>query len=312
MFGQPHSHTWTRLNTNASQNDMTINLKGPDYPDWSIGDQIIIASSSFEPSEAEIRTIADYNPSTGQIELNEQLQFDHTIHQLLSDEMIAEWKTNGNTNDWWDGTSDSLTLAPEVGILTHNIVIQGGEDITEPLEHHHYGCRILVGQFSTAEGFTYNGYLMMDSVEVRYCGQGGYHSPRDPRYSIAFKNSMDSSSGSHITKCSIHHGYNTAIGTHLSNGVEIESNVIHRTTGSTIIIGGTNNAVYGNLAMLTSTVQPNSPQDNHAVDFPATYDVDYGNTVKDNAAAGSTRIAYRYTGDECNEGRLPKLDTEVR
>ena len=47
-----------------------------------------------------------------------------------------------------------------------------------------------------------------------------------------------------------------------------------------------------------------SPPDNHAVDFPATFDVDGGNTVRGNAAAGSTRIAFRYAGEPCLDGNL--------
>lgn len=198
-----------------------------------------------------------------------------------------------------------------MGLLTHNIIIQGGEDPLEPLEEYHYGCRILVGQYEDLLSNRYTGHLLMNSVEVRHCGQGGYHSPRDPRYSIAFKNLL-SFSDSSITQCTIHHGYNTAIGIHLSNSIRIEGNVIHRTIGSSLVIGGKDNTIYGNLAMLTSTVQPNRPIDSHAVDYPATYDIDSTNIVRDNAAAGTTRIAYRYTGEECNEGRTPVVGDKVR
>ena len=129
----------------------------------------------------------------------------------------------------------------------------GGGD---PQEVHHYGCRILVGRY-TSRGFMYSGSLKMDSVEVRFCGQGGYFSPRDPRYSIAFRNNFDGSSESYIKRCSIHHGYNTAIGIHTSNGVEVSGNVIWRTTDSSVKVGGSGNVIRNNLAMLTTTVQPN-------------------------------------------------------
>jgi len=110
----------------------------------------------------------------------------------------------------------------------------------------------------TSRGYTYSGNLWMDSVEVRHCGQGGYFSPRDPRYSIAFRNNFGRSSGNYVHRCSIHHGYNTAVGVHTSNGVELSRNVIWRTTDSSIKCGGMENEVTGNLAMLTSTVQPNT------------------------------------------------------
>lgn len=97
----------------------------------------------------------------------------------------------------------------------------------------------------------------MDSVEVRFCGQGGYFSPRDPRYSIAFRNSFETSSGSYIRGSSVHHGYNTAIGIHTSHGVEVSGNVVWRTTDSSVKVGGRRNVLRNNLAMGTSTVQPN-------------------------------------------------------
>jgi len=45
------------------------------------------------------------------------------------------------------------------------------------------------------------------------------------------------------------------------------------------------------------------------VDFPATYEVDGGNVVRDNAAAGSTRLAFQYGGEPCLEdGTSPTGD----
>ena len=240
------------------------------------------------------------------IGFNEPLLYDHLVHKFLSSEEIAQ--LNGNSSWWGDGGE----MAPEVGLLSRNIIIQGGENEAEPLEEHHYGCRILIGHYRSSIGVQYTGFIRMDSVEVRHCGQGGYHSPRDPRYSIAFRNCFDRSAGSYIRGCSIHHGYNTAIGVHTSNGVQISDNVVYRTTGSSIKVGGAGSVVIGNLAMVTSTVQPNRPKDNHAVDFPATYDVDRSNTLRGNAAAGSNRISFRYGGEQCHDDQRPKLHDEVR
>lgn len=99
--------------------------------------------------------------------------------------------------------------------------------------------------------------MELDSVEIRFCGQGGYFSPRDPRYAIAFHNNFNNSSGSYVRHCSVHHGYNTAIGVHTSNNVDISGNVVWRTTDSSIKVGGKGNAIEYNLAMMTTTVQPN-------------------------------------------------------
>ena len=208
---------------------------------------------------------------------------------------------------WWN---DEGTMAPEVGLLSHNIVVRGGEDEAEPLETNHYGCRLLVGRYR-AGTTVYSGRVWLDSVEFRYCGQGGYFSPYDPRYSIAFRSSRETSVGSYIRGCSIHHGYNTAVGVHSSNGVTVSRNVVWRTVDSAFKIGGLDNMALNNLAIYTTTVQPNNPSDNHAVDFPACYDVDAGNIVQGNAAAGSTRLGFRLAGEPCLEGRQPPSPEQV-
>ena len=54
-----------------------------------------------------------------------------------------------------------------------------------------------------------------------------------------------------------------------------------------------------------------SPPDNHAVDFPATFDIDGGNSVRGNTAAGSTRIAFRYAGEPCLDDNTSPTYDEV-
>ena len=285
LVGRPVDMPWTHLGATAERGTHSITLKGPNFPDWAVGDEIVIASSSYDPYEAEVRTITSI--SGGSITVHEPLQHTHTVSWMIPPEDIT-----GSLIE------DGVRMFPEVGLLTRNIVVQGGDSAQEPLEYHHYGCRVLIGQYSY-ENFEFTGQAHFDSVEFRYCGQGGYFAPHDPRYSIAFKDMSDGSSRSYIRRCSIHHGYNTAIGVHRSNGVVLEDNVIYRTTGSSVKIGGSGNVASRNLALLTSTIQPNEPKDNHAVDFPATYDVDATNELKDNVAAGSTRIGFRFTGEAC-------------
>lgn len=54
-----------------------------------------------------------------------------------------------------------------------------------------------------------------------------------------------------------------------------------------------------------------SARDVHAVDFPATFDVDSGNTVRGNAAAGSTRLGFQYGGEPCTEDNISPTGDEV-
>ena len=306
MYGTPSTMTWTRLGTSAHAGSAQITLQGPAYPNWTVGHQIMIAPSGFEPAESEIRTVAAYSALTGLVTLDRPLQYDHLIYSFLAPSDIV---SGGNTSAPWYG--DGGSIAPEVGLLTHNIVIQGGDDPTEPQEWNYYGCRLLVGRYSNGVS-TFPGRLQLDSVELRFCGQGGYFTPADPRYAIAFLNNFDSSVGSFVRRSSIHHGYNTAIGIHTSNGVEVSGNVVWRTTDSSLRVGGARNNITGNLAVFTSAVQPNRPLDNHAVDFPATFDVDAGNVLRNNAAGGTTRLSYRIAGEPCVANQFPVPSSTVR
>lgn len=241
--------------------------------------------------------------------IDDPLTYDHVIYDFLEPSDLDNPQPGGMSVDsrWWN---DGGKVAPEVGLLSHNIVIQGGEDEREPLESNHYGCRLLVGRYQ-AGGVVYSGHLRLQSVEFRFCGQGGYFSPRDPRYSIAFRSSRDTSVGSYIRDSSIHHGYNTAVGVHSSNGVAMERNVVWRTIDSAFKIGGLGNRALDNLVIFTTTVQPNNPADNHAVDFPASFDVDTGNVARGNTAAGSTRIGFRFAGEPCQEDGQPPNSEQV-
>lgn len=65
------------------------------------------------------------------------------------------------------------------------------------------------------------------------------------------------------------------------------------------------------VVMLISCLSINSPPDSHAVDFPATFDIDGGNIVRGNAAAGSTRLAFQYGGEPCLEGNTSPTNAQV-
>jgi len=166
----PKTKTWSRLATSALTGDSEIVLQGNDYPNWQVGEEIVIAPSGWNPEESEIRTITGYDGSSGThhiellrthththththtythakhththtlntctpsptrlgtITLDTPLQFDHTVHYFLNSSDIS---SAPETSRWW---GDGGTLAPEVGLLTHNIVIQGecGSDGCKP------------------------------------------------------------------------------------------------------------------------------------------------------------------------------------
>ena len=84
----------------------------------------MIAPSGYDPEEAEIRTIVDYDPDSGIITLDTELEFDHLVHRFLEPPDLDMVSPEGlpSADFWW---GDGGELAPEVGLLTHQIVIQG-------------------------------------------------------------------------------------------------------------------------------------------------------------------------------------------
>ena len=125
MIGQPKTHSWTRLADSTDVGDNVIYINGS--PNWSIGDNIVISSSSYEPSEAEIRTIVNYDSTTGAITVNEPLQYAHKVHQLLSDNEIEKWINSSNSDgDYWWGHRYYYSLPTAVNqyycVVNHYVI----------------------------------------------------------------------------------------------------------------------------------------------------------------------------------------------
>ena len=95
LYGLLRAQSMTCLASNATAGSTQIHICG-NGSDWLVGDQIAFASSSYEPTEADIRTISSLDPATQVIGFNEPLLYDHVMHKFLSSEEIAE--LNGNSS----------------------------------------------------------------------------------------------------------------------------------------------------------------------------------------------------------------------
>lgn len=73
MHGKVRSVTWTSLASTAAPGSSTITVQ--DAGDWTVGDEIVIASTSFNHYEAERRTIIGVSGNT--ITLNATLKYQH-------------------------------------------------------------------------------------------------------------------------------------------------------------------------------------------------------------------------------------------
>lgn len=73
IHGQVRNFPWTELASTANIGTNTITVQDP--VDWQIGEEIVIASTSFDHYEAERRTITAINGKT--IQLNASLIHQH-------------------------------------------------------------------------------------------------------------------------------------------------------------------------------------------------------------------------------------------
>src|ERR1051325_11463662 len=98
-------HTWTKLANTASQGSTSVQVL--DASGWRVGDEIVLASTDFDPRQAERRTISAIKGNA--ITLNAKLDYMH-FGKITFD----------------------VDERGEVGLLTRNVVLQASADAAEP------------------------------------------------------------------------------------------------------------------------------------------------------------------------------------
>mgnify|MGYP000848967768 FL=1 len=73
MYGVPRPVTWTTLNATVLPGATTLTLN--DNVDWMVGEQIVVASTSFFHYEAEQKTITAISGNT--ITVDSPFQYQH-------------------------------------------------------------------------------------------------------------------------------------------------------------------------------------------------------------------------------------------
>lgn len=106
MHGIPTIRTWTQLGATASNGSSTISLLQP--VNWTIGSQIIIATTSdrFSQKESEIRRIMNISSNGLTLTLDQPLTYTHLGVTLTLN-------------------STTIEIRAEVGLLSHNVIFQG-------------------------------------------------------------------------------------------------------------------------------------------------------------------------------------------
>nr|XP_009292515.1 fibrocystin-L isoform X2 [Danio rerio] len=276
LYGMPHNVYHTKLASTSQAGNSTLSLQ--ESVDWKAGDKILLSTTSYDPWQTEIRTIAAVSDYGRTLTLDQPLTYTH-IGESYS----------------VPGTSRSYQLAGNVALLTRNIQIIGQEYPDMFTES--YGARVLVGTFS---GF--RGKAQIRNVQFYHTGQEGWNDLSDPRYSLVFLNLGWVAGESYISGCSFHDGFAPAIGIFGTDGLSIDDNVIHHTVGEGISVKGDSNVIQRNL--VTLTLWPGS-YNGRAEDFNfqwnAAIEVNEATnvTLKGNIVAGYERVGFRIDGEPC-------------
>lgn len=246
------THTLLAKTANIDEDFLLVQ----DAVDWEEGDEIVIASSSSDPLEAErfmIKKIIHLNENSEEnknLILNPRSTFNSSNQQqlhvfrkakIILNKKIA-FKHYGELESYTrnDGKVYTINMRSEVGLLTRNIKIHGDASSLEEL----YGSHIMLTgkQDESSIG-------RIEYVEVYYSGQAFQMG----RYPIHF-HMIGSVSGSYVRGCAIHDTFNRALTIHGVHNFLVEKNVAFNNMGHAFFMEDaieTKNKVLNNLGILT-------------------------------------------------------------
>lgn len=260
--------SWTQLEATATKNATTITVKDP--VSWSVGDSIVIASTDFNPAQAEKKAIVSITPNGKTITLNSALAymhygFTHTYNGLILDERA------------------------EVGLLTRNIRVVGSNPTAG------FGGHCM---------FLNNGRARFSGVELYNMGQKNIKG----RYPFHW-HELTSVNGQYFRFNSVHRSFNRVIAIHDSDSGQIENNVAYDHIGHGFFLEdnfSVRNIFYRNLGILTRVPAsgeaiephdrtPNPTQGSTFFITPATFWINHpDNDFIENVAAGSDGTGFWY------------------
>ena len=167
IHGKPRTHTWTKVSHPVQAGDATI--KVVDSIDFKAGDMIVLSSP---PETLEVAGVADGGKTI-----------------LL---MMAAQNSHASAVQYVDG--EEVDLRCEVGLLSHNIVIQGDENTDLDQD----GVQVIATQGSE---------IRIAHTEVRKCGAAG-----KAKHCIHIHQLGEVADGtSYVQGASVHHGWNRGI-----------------------------------------------------------------------------------------------------
>ena len=274
IHGQAPDAPWTRLASTATVGSTQIRLE--EAPGWRVGDQIVLASTSLDPDDAEERTVTAVDGAVV------------TLDQPLT-------RTHWGQTDLLGGAE--VAQRAEVGNLSRNIRVRTADGPRAARQ----GGHVMVFAGSVAR---------ISGAEFAGMGQAGELA----RYPIHF-HMADSVSGSYVRGASIHHSFNRCLTIHGSHHVEVRDTIGYETFGHCFFFEDgveTGNSLHCNLGL--STRKP-TEEDRliESDETPATFWVSNpSNHLVENAAAGSEAHGFWYDLAEAPTGLSAGVEMDIR
>lgn len=290
MHGSP-AISWSQLGANAVAGSTQITMKEP--VNWKIGDEIVIAPSRWYNQtriEAEKRIIDSISTDRTVLTLDTALQYPHhgTVQSF----------SEGGRN--WE-----VDLRAEVGLLTHNILIQG--DAASELDS--IGGHIMLHM--GASGY-FSGVELYNMGQKKKLGRYPFH-----------WHQLRNVAGQYFNNSSVHQSYNRAITIHSTDSALVSNNFFYDHQGHGVFFeDGTEigNTVTGNVTLLTvrplagDELVPSDNQLNQAQNrTPASYWItNPNNFLEDNVAAGTQGTGFWFAFPTANDTHRAPLGSFKR
>ncbi len=300
LHGRAYSRTWLRIDEDADAEDETIHLEAS--VDWPLGAEIVIASTTFDPGEAEKATLAAAPSNGGRtLTLEDPLAHSHTGHT----QSYSNGLSSPNERTW------QLEERAEVGLLSRNIVIRGTPGSGE--------LALTGGHVMIMDG----GRAYVDGVEFDRMGRLSQPEADPPvsemgRYPFHW-HLLGNADGQYIRNSSIHHTFQRCVNVHGTNRVVVENNVCYDHLGHGYFLENGSeieNHFVHNLGLLGKRpplgrellFSENQTTRILAYDPPATFWIaNPNNDFVDNSAAGSMGTGYWFGLSNADlPGELPK------
>lgn len=265
---------WTRLATTAVAGTTTLFLS--DVTTWKAGDRLVVASTDYDPAQAEEVVVTSGGGTS--VSIQAPLRFSHWgLTQSIAGRNVDE--------------------RAEVGLLTRNITIQGDEISSGGFGGH---TIVLAGATAHVEGVAF----------IRM-GQAGHVG----RYPMHWHMANDVT-GQYVRDASISKTNNRCLTIHGSDNAVAQRNVCYDHLGHGYFLedgSETGNMIEHNLGVLTRTpTVANRILPSDAT--PATFWItNPDNSFRGNAAAGSTGFGFWFalpaapTGLSTGQGDLPRV-----